>query len=97
MISLYLILYQYNGHWIMGERRDVSRADGIVARSERGGTQVASRVDGRDLPPRIGFGCAVLVTLNIILYQYFRFIGIMPVTPPARHRAIPDGLTTMPF
>ena len=35
----------------MGERGDVGRANGIVARSKRGGTQVASRVDGSDLPP----------------------------------------------
>lgn len=81
----------------MRERGDVGRANGIVARSKRGGTQVARRVDYPDLPPRIGFGCAVLVTLNVILYQYFRFVGVMPITPPARQRAIPQGLTTMPF
>ena len=82
----------------MGERGDVGRANGIVARGKRGSAQVASGVDGSDLPPlEVRLGCATLVTLNIILYQYFRFVGIVPITPPARQRAGPRGLTTMPF
>ena len=50
-----------------------------------------------DLPPLVRLGCAVFVSLNIILNQYFRFVGIVPITPPARQRASPRGLTTMPF
>jgi hypothetical protein len=82
----------------MGKRGDVGRANGIVARSERGGTQVASRVDCSDLPPHIvRLGCATLVTLKIIFNQYLRFVRIVSITHPAKHRAIPLGLTTMPF
>ena len=81
----------------MGKRGDVGRANGIVARGERGSAVAASGVDGSDLPPLVRLGCAVLVNLNIILNQYFRFVGIMSITPPARQRAIPRGLTTMPF
>ena len=47
----------------MGERGDVGRANGIVARSERGGTQVASSVDGSDLPPLIFVCFPTLVIL----------------------------------
>lgn len=82
----------------MGERGDVGRADSIVSGSERGGTSVASRVDGQEVPPHIvRLGCATFVTLKFILNQYLRFVRIMPITPPAKHRAGPDGLTTMPF
>lgn len=42
-------------------------------------------------------GCATFVTLKFILNQDLRFVRIMPITPPAKHRAGPDGLTTMPF
>lgn len=62
-IFLHLILYQYYRHRIMGERGDVGRANGIVARSERGGTQVASSVDGSDLPPLIFVCFPTLVIL----------------------------------
>ena len=70
----------------MGERGDVGRTNGIVARSERGGTQVASRVDRSNLPPplEVRLGCATLVTLKIILYQYFRFVCIVPIPPPCQ-------------
>lgn len=44
-IALYIILNQYYRHWIMGECGDVGRSDGIVARGERGGTQVAGNID----------------------------------------------------
>ena len=82
----------------MGKRGDVGRANGIVARGERGGTQVARRVDWSDLPPHIvRLGCATLVTLKFIFYQYLRFVRIVSIAPPARHRAIPLGFTTMPF
>ena len=82
----------------MSKRRDIGRSDGIVAGSKRGGTQVARRIDCPDLPPpRIGFGCAILVTLNIILYQYFRFVCVVSFTPPAKQSAGPYALTTMPF
>ena len=82
----------------MGERGDVGRANGIVARSERGGTQVASSVDGSDLPPhKVRLGCATLVTLKVIFNQYLRFVRVVPVTPPAKQSAGPYGLTTIPF
>ena len=82
----------------MGKRGDVGRANCIVARGERGGTQVASRVDCSDLPPhKVRLGCATLVTLKIILNQYLWFIRIVPVTPPAKQSAGPNGLTTIPF
>lgn len=82
----------------MGERGDVCRADSIVSGSERGGTLVARRVDGRDLPPHIvRLACATLVTLKIILYQNLRLICIVSIAPPAKHNAMPFGDTTMPF
>ena len=66
----------------MGERGDVGRANGIVARGERGGTQVARRVDWSDLPPHIvRLGCATLVTLKFIFYQYLRFVRIVQRKP----------------
>ena len=82
----------------MGERGDVRWSNGIIARGERGGTQVSRCVDGSDLPPlEVRLCCATLVTLKIILYQYFRFVCIMPITPPAKQSARPYGLTTIPF
>ena len=82
----------------MGERGNVGRTNGIVARSERGGTQVASNIDGSDLPPHIvRLGCATFVTLNIIFNQYLRFVSIVSITPPAKQSAGPNGLTTIPF
>ena len=82
----------------MGERGDVGRTNGIVARSERGGTQVASRVDRQQVPPlEVRLGCATLVTLKFIFYQYLRFVSIMSITPPAKQSAGPNGLTTIPF
>ena len=48
---LHFILNQYYGHWIMGERGDVGRADSIVSGSERGGTFSFRNIDGSDLPP----------------------------------------------
>lgn len=36
--------------------------------------------------------------LNVIIfYQYLGFVGVMPLTPPARQRAMPRGDTTIPF
>ena len=62
----------------MGERGDVGRTNGIVARSERGGTQVASRVDWQQVPPlEVRLGCATFVTLKFIFNQYLRFVAYL--------------------
>ena len=82
----------------MSQCNDVGRTDSIVSRGKRCGTQVSRCVDGSDLPPlEVRLGCATLVTLKIILYQYFRFVCIVPITPPAKQSARPYGLTTIPF
>ena len=74
----------------MGEGGNVGRTNGIVARSERGGTQVARRVDRSDLPPHIvRLGCATFVTLNIIFNQYLRFVCIVSITPPCKAQGNP--------
>ena len=76
----------------MGERGDVGRANGIVARGERGGTQVASRVDRQQVPPlEVRLGCATLVTLKFILNQYLRFVRIVSITPPCKAQGNPLG------
>lgn len=80
----------------MGERGDVGRADGIVARGERGGTAVASSVDRNEIPPLVGLSLATLVTLKFILYQYFRFVRIVSITPPCKAECNPDGTDHYP-
>ena len=68
----------------MGERGDVGRTNCIVARGERGSTQVARRVDRCDLPPLVSLGLATLVTLKVIFYQYLWFIRVMTIAPPSQ-------------
>lgn len=81
----------------MRQRDDVSRPYGIVAGSECGSASVACDIDRLTIPPLMGFISPAFVMLQIILYQNFRLVSIMPVAPPAKQSAGPYGLTTMPF
>ena len=67
-IALYFIFHQYYGHRIMRQRRDVGRTDGIVSRGERGGTEVARRINWQQVPPPYRLGLADIS--NLIRHIY---------------------------
>ena len=76
--------YQNCCHRIMRQGDNVCWTYGVISSGKGGSAIVICNINCSDLPPLVSLGCATLVSLNIILYQYLRFVRIVPIAPPCK-------------
>ena len=80
----YIILSEYDGLRVMGEREDILwQLHTVVTGVERAGASSCRGVDGQEVPPRMGLAVADVVCRSLIVFifkQYRCHTGLPPLS-----------------